>query len=393
MPSEVSAHVKEYYALDSAFNNRAPSGNDHPGFRPAVPKVDRSCLEQVWKWLVNHPEIKVGRSADHQSLTLSEVETYNASVSHAKRADANAQPFHHRDSEGADSHVVDVDTNSRGDIDNRHGEDIDSHDAPESFASDPVDAIQRNSDVVRSVNSPPDKALLEVLSKATKDSAPGKTSENHASLAIQPSFQRRIRLYAKQTRLWLSLTGHGYEPTKILKLDFQCLLIIAASGPKGMDQQALIEASGQDKRSVPLRTDRLSNDGYIKKRPVFIQSRISNRPANTSHLVLKRFVDEGIDEPFEDDFLNRDVPISLQRRRKRQGNFKNKQQEQQALDKSANEPADASKSPLEPQPIPQWISYRCLGNQIFNIVERSGTKGIDMNVSTYKLREPCIRKV
>lgn len=67
-------------------------------------------------------------------------------------------------------------------------------------------------------------------------------------------------------------------------MDFKCLSIIAARRAKGILQPDLVAISGQDKRSVPTRTERLHKNGYIEKRPVLTGGR------KTSLLILKRFV-------------------------------------------------------------------------------------------------------
>ena len=70
-------------------------------------------------------------------------------------------------------------------------------------------------------------------------------------------------------------------------MDFILLGLIAAHRGKGILQPDLIRLSGQDKRSVPGRTSRLHDRGYIEKRTVSVRS------AKTSLCVLKQFVVHG----------------------------------------------------------------------------------------------------
>ena len=84
--------------------------------------------------------------------------------------------------------------------------------------------------------------------------------------------------------MWQVAAGHGPDPSKVPALDFACLSIIAARGPKGILQPELVTISGQDKRSLPTRTDRLQQNGYIEKRPVLVSG------SRTSLCILKRFV-------------------------------------------------------------------------------------------------------
>ena len=93
-----------------------------------------------------------------------------------------------------------------------------------------------------------------------------------------------LRLYGSEDRMWQVAAGHGPDPVKVSTTEFACLSIIAARGSKGILQPELVEISGQDKRSLPRRTDQLHRNGYIEKRPVLVHG---NR---TSLCTLKRFV-------------------------------------------------------------------------------------------------------
>jgi hypothetical protein len=93
-----------------------------------------------------------------------------------------------------------------------------------------------------------------------------------------------VRLYASEERMWHAMAGHGVDHSKIPPLDFICLSIIAAAGPKGIIQSDIVKLSDQDKRSVPHRTQLLFEKGYIIKTPVLLGA------ARTSVCILKRFV-------------------------------------------------------------------------------------------------------
>jgi len=92
--------------------------------------------------------------------------------------------------------------------------------------------------------------------------------------------------YLKTTedRIWISLTGHGPDFTRIKALEFQLLVIIAGFGERGVTHPDLIAASGQDKRSLPKRTDELHTNGYIEKKPVLAHG------TRTSLCTLTRFI-------------------------------------------------------------------------------------------------------
>lgn len=73
------------------------------------------------------------------------------------------------------------------------------------------------------------------------------------------------RILTTEDRTWHALTGHGVDRKRLPKLEFQCLLVIAAHGPAGILQPDVTAITGQDKRSVPKRTDQLHEKGYISK--------------------------------------------------------------------------------------------------------------------------------
>jgi hypothetical protein len=94
----------------------------------------------------------------------------------------------------------------------------------------------------------------------------------------------QLRVYGSQEHTWRALTGHGIDCTKCSRLEFICLSVIAKHREKGILQGDLVRETGQDKRSVPHRTDILAQKGYIEKRAVIAKA------SSTSRLTLKRFV-------------------------------------------------------------------------------------------------------
>ncbi|KAH0555998.1 hypothetical protein GP486_006059, partial [Trichoglossum hirsutum] len=94
----------------------------------------------------------------------------------------------------------------------------------------------------------------------------------------------QLRVYGNQEHVWRALTGHGVDWTKCPRLEFICLSVIAKHREGGILQGDLVRETGQDKRSVPKRTDVLAQKGYIEKRAVIAKG------SSTSHLTLKRFV-------------------------------------------------------------------------------------------------------
>ncbi len=114
----------------------------------------------------------------------------------------------------------------------------------------------------------------------------------------------RPRLFVNEQTLWLTITGHEIDLKRIPRLEFACLgmcqFFLSFSGPRrlltpgtlvgiasfrteGILQADLRVLVGQDKRSVPKRTDFLAMKGYIAKRTTV------TRGFKTSRLWLKGF--------------------------------------------------------------------------------------------------------
>ncbi|KIX08407.1 uncharacterized protein Z518_03063 [Rhinocladiella mackenziei CBS 650.93] len=91
------------------------------------------------------------------------------------------------------------------------------------------------------------------------------------------------RIRVSTERMYETICGHPPDFTKIAHLEFDLLSHIAAARSNGILQGELRRATGQDKRSVPKRTDALHKKGYIVKETVY---RKGNR---TSRLIFKKF--------------------------------------------------------------------------------------------------------
>ncbi|KAE8154656.1 hypothetical protein BDV25DRAFT_93729 [Aspergillus avenaceus] len=97
--------------------------------------------------------------------------------------------------------------------------------------------------------------------------------------------QTPSHVFVSKERTWLAITGHEPDESKVLPTEFALLSIIASRKSSGISQTELVKLSGQDKRSVPKRTDTLQQKGYIEKRAVQIRS------TRTSLCTLRRFLD------------------------------------------------------------------------------------------------------
>ncbi|GAT29119.1 TFIIIC transcription initiation factor complex subunits Tfc3 [Aspergillus luchuensis] len=92
------------------------------------------------------------------------------------------------------------------------------------------------------------------------------------------------RVFVSKERTWLAVAGHGPDETKVFPTEFALLSIIASRKHNGIVQTELVRVSGQDKRSVPKRTDVLQQKGYIEKRAIQVKS------TRTSLCTLRKFL-------------------------------------------------------------------------------------------------------
>lgn len=93
----------------------------------------------------------------------------------------------------------------------------------------------------------------------------------------------RPRVHVEDEIVWRTLTGHGPDLRRVPNLEWKLLIAIGATKDEGILQGDLVRATGQDKRSVPKRTDFLSLKGYIAKRTHMV------RGTKTSKLWLAQF--------------------------------------------------------------------------------------------------------
>lgn len=323
-------------------------------------------MEKVWEWLIRNPEIQLGDHPGHQYLSLSEVEARNAAAKDARVSDATLQ-------------------NVTGSLGTRRSKNLDStKDAPAAESAQAPEGPEKAEPLgsANEIASQPagqvggDAQISEGDCGAGSSDQPSNTlsggvTAQHAQRnqlvdehgkpisATEPSgLDSTIRLYTSENRMWHALAGHGPDPNKIKALDFACLSMIAARGPKGIYQHELVRLTGQDKRSLPARTDRLHDDGYIKKTRTSVQQLQPKKIINTSHLVLKRFVESTSSVPMQNNLSRLSVD---------EGN------------ENGNE-HDGDLIGQETGHVPQWTPDRSWSNQIYELVAQSGTKGMTMRV-------------
>jgi hypothetical protein len=92
-----------------------------------------------------------------------------------------------------------------------------------------------------------------------------------------------LKIFASEEQIWHAVADHGVDHGKIPALDFACLCVIAQHRQAGVLQPDLVRITGQDPRSVPNRTQRLCDGGYV------VKNRTLAKNGWTSLLTLKKF--------------------------------------------------------------------------------------------------------
>ncbi|EEQ84454.2 uncharacterized protein BDCG_01259 [Blastomyces dermatitidis ER-3] len=112
----------------------------------------------------------------------------------------------------------------------------------------------------------------------------GNGGSSAAETQIQSDSDDTLRVFVSEERMWLAIAGHEIDHSRIPPLEFALLSIIASRKWQGIMQLELPKLSGQDKRSVPKRTDSLSQKGYIEKKAIQFKS------SRTSLCTLRQFL-------------------------------------------------------------------------------------------------------
>ncbi|KAI1092330.1 hypothetical protein F5B19DRAFT_454970 [Rostrohypoxylon terebratum] len=99
----------------------------------------------------------------------------------------------------------------------------------------------------------------------------------------EPTQATRPRLHVSEERQWNTLAGHGPDNKRIPLFEWKALVDIASSRENGILQGDLVRLTGQDKRSLPTRTDALARKGYIIKQSIIL------RGCRSSKLWLAKF--------------------------------------------------------------------------------------------------------
>lgn len=257
-----------------AFYEKAES-EDGSGSCSHPAQLGRTFYEKVWHWVSSHADIRITHNGVVRQYNLAEFEAAEQPDGTATASTSLSQ---------AVDRIVTVDSTLRpaksllalrDSVRQRLSKERFSQQATTTDTISKSRALEQPTsiDPLRHVRRRP-----HVL--------PAITNDVETVFDDPPTDTTAPRLYASQSRIWQALTGHGIDLKKVPTMEFILLSLIASHGAAGVTQPDLTIMSGQDKRSVPHRTDELCRKGYIEKRPV------QAGKLRTSLCVHKKFVSD-----------------------------------------------------------------------------------------------------
>ena len=212
---------------------------------------DDALARKAWEWLVERPEILVGRDGCRGRMTLDEA------LALPEPTPVDDDGLQDIKTEGASASTAKTNTSTPGKAKSKKV----------SFAIP--------------------KAAAEAAGAGAKRRVPG-AQRAAAAPAVEDALARP-RLFATEATIWHALTGHDVDHKKIPPLEWKCLMGIASARADGILQGDLRALVDQDKRSVPKRTDFLASKGYAIKRTTIA------RGFRTSMLWLTEFAPAELD--------------------------------------------------------------------------------------------------
>ncbi|KAH4897953.1 hypothetical protein HBI80_188130 [Parastagonospora nodorum] len=269
--------VQKYYSGDTT---SSPRNGYAQG--PSQSVLGRTFSEKLWQWVTTHSDIRVihNSQARHYSLT---------DFIAAERADGDETSLESDDILAFTSPVPQKVSPAQPLLALRAA-------LQQRLSAEGQDAKRQNSSSPPFIHStlPQREGEMDkqaaLVSHVAVRSQPRNTAKScyfDAAVFDEPTSSTSApRLFASQNRIWQALTGHSMDLKKVPTMEFALLSLIAAHGPDGITQPDLVHFSGQDKRSVPHRTDELARKGYIVKNPV------QAGKARTSLCVHTKFVSQ-----------------------------------------------------------------------------------------------------
>ncbi|KAJ4342533.1 hypothetical protein N0V95_006934 [Ascochyta clinopodiicola] len=247
-----------------------------PSSRPN--QLGRAFYERVWHWVSSHADIRITHDGVLRQYSLAEFEAAEntgtvvaGGASLSQSADSLQRT---KQKQGPAKSLLALRDSIRQRV------------AKESLVPQPLTApaISTIRQLASSQDANSDRLPLHAYRRPR--ALPVKANDVETIFDDPPTNTTAPRLYASQSRIWQALTGHGIDLKKVPTMEFILLSLIASHGAAGVTQPDLTVMSGQDKRSVPHRTDELCRKGYIEKRPV------QAGKLRTSLCVHKKFVSD-----------------------------------------------------------------------------------------------------
>ena len=308
-----------------------------------APKVDQAFLEYVWDWLLKSPSICAEEAEENPS--------------------ANVQASLERSTDGIDTTTSTAELTSR--VTNGAVQDAAVINGVASCQSHDVDGEGT------------------ILAPNHSHSTSASMSDGFEGFRFK---HLRTRIYADQESMWPVLTDHAPDPYRVRPLDFQILSLIAAHGPKGILQHDLVRISGQDKRSVPHRTDKLKDGSYIFKESIFVWDRPNRNRIHTSLCTLSRFAQEPEHEAeiqrLQDE-ASKKILNKIRKRKRSENTLEDVAEQGVAVDHEA--PIEDLRDIPSGSRTSQWDPDRFIGNQIYDVVHQHGIEGATMPQIRYAL--------
>ncbi|KAI4954187.1 hypothetical protein J4E91_001897 [Alternaria rosae] len=246
-------------------DNGGPKSDNGDNRLPSA-GLGRTFYERLWQWLAGHPDIRIVYQREVRQFTLSEFE---AAELHETGTIGETPATGLLQTSVNSVKAVEQPSKSLFALRDSLRQQIlgDQHNPQHLFTQSPETPTHPNS-------SRPRRNLPNGARHTTA------VFDEPSSTITAP------RLYASQSRVWQALTGHGIDLKKVPSMEFVLLSLIAARGSAGITQPELINISGQDKRSVPHRTDELARKNYISK--ISVQS----NKMRTSLCIHSKFVSQ-----------------------------------------------------------------------------------------------------
>ena len=235
----------------------------------------------MWQWVIDHPDVRIYYKREARSLTLAEFEALEKENADASNA-AQIEAAHERSLRPVSELPAAADRRTSK-----------ASKALESIA----DSLRQRLLAEGALQDLPSSFLATDSASGLPTKMRGPRKIPKAAQLPPPAFEepdasiQTPRLFVSQNRTWIAVAGHPIDLKKVPGSEFILLSIIARAGPKGISQPTLQRLSGQDKRSIPERTNKLQVKGYIDKRP------IQDGKARTSLCTHKMFLKDRPEEP------------------------------------------------------------------------------------------------